>query len=107
MPCSALEAQELHSNSSVGRRPDRRSWHLFEGVKFDGCPGFKGPDPQPVSMSASESRGRYGAASRRLFRRNRAESEANEQSRAKTPGLLTAHRESVRPIQVAPALGSY
>ena len=31
--------------------PVRRSWHLFEGVSFDGCPGFKGPDPQPVSMS--------------------------------------------------------
>jgi hypothetical protein len=29
----------------------RRSWHLFEMVSLDGCPGFKGPDPQPVSMS--------------------------------------------------------
>ena len=27
------------------------SWHLFGRVGPDGCPGFKGPFPQPVSMS--------------------------------------------------------
>jgi hypothetical protein len=35
----------------------RRSWHLIEMVSLDGCPGFKGPDPQPVSMSDTKSRG--------------------------------------------------
>jgi hypothetical protein len=49
----------FHSNSSVGRascHTVRRSWHLFEVVSFDGCPGFKGPDPQPVSMSGTKCR---------------------------------------------------
>ena len=49
--------KRFHSNSSVGRasfRNIRRSWHLFEVVSFDGCPGFKGPDPQPVSMSKTK-----------------------------------------------------
>jgi TrpR-related protein YerC/YecD len=41
----------------------RRSWHHFELVRFDGCPGFKGPDPQPVSMSGAQSRGAGAAAS--------------------------------------------
>jgi len=50
-----LITKELRSNSSVGRWPGRRSWHLFEVVSFDGCPGFKGPAPQPVSMSVSKS----------------------------------------------------
>ena len=27
------------------------SWHLFGQLGPDGCPGFKGPFPQPVSMS--------------------------------------------------------
>ena len=51
--------KRFHSNSSVGRasfRNIRRSWHLFEVVSFDGCPGFKGPDPQPISMSGKKSR---------------------------------------------------
>jgi len=34
----------------------RRSWHLYEMVSLGGCPGFKGPDPQPVSMSSAKSR---------------------------------------------------
>jgi hypothetical protein len=25
-------------------------------VSLDGCPGFKGPDPQPVSMSVAKHR---------------------------------------------------
>ncbi len=29
----------------------RRSWHLYGVVNPEGCPGFKGPVPQPVSMS--------------------------------------------------------
>ncbi len=33
------------------------SWHQFGGVGSDGCPGFKGPVPQPVSMSDPEFRG--------------------------------------------------
>lgn len=41
----------------------RRSWHHFELVRFDGCPGFKGPDPQPVSMSGGQSRGGTDEAS--------------------------------------------
>ena len=32
------------------------SWHLPGQVGPDGCPGFKGPFPQPVSMSGAKSR---------------------------------------------------
>lgn len=64
--------EQLHSNSSVGcvgrallsDGDTRRSWHLFEMVSLDGCPGFKGPDPQPVSMSVAKSRAWTFARSR-------------------------------------------
>ncbi len=46
------------------RTDSRRSWHLCKGVSFGGCPGFKGPDPQPVSMSGRQSMFRYAGASR-------------------------------------------
>ena len=32
------------------------SWHQFGRVGPDGCPGFKGPFPQPVSMSGAKFR---------------------------------------------------
>jgi len=32
------------------------SWHHFGRVGPDGCPGFKGPFPQPVSMSGAKCR---------------------------------------------------
>jgi hypothetical protein len=32
------------------------SWHQFGRVGPDGCPGFKGPVPQPVSMSGAKFR---------------------------------------------------
>ena len=38
------------------------SWHHFGRVRSDGCPGFKGPFPQPVSMSGAKFRGRRGGA---------------------------------------------
>lgn len=40
------------SRGRAGRRC--RSWHLPERVSFGGCPGVKGPFPQPVSMSGRE-----------------------------------------------------
>ncbi len=38
---------------------------FFEMVSLDGCPGFKGPDPQPVSMSSVESRVKQRIRSRK------------------------------------------
>src|SRR5687768_7094425 len=51
-----------HLSGPCGRR---RSWHLFEVVSLDGCPGFQGPYPPPVSMSGGKSRGRAAEASRK------------------------------------------
>lgn len=71
---AGMTHRQLHNNSSVGRpasRRSRRSWHLFEVVGLDGCPGIQGPYPPPVSMSGEESRGTPGAASRNLYRRDR------------------------------------
>jgi hypothetical protein len=38
------------------------SWHQFGRVGPDGCPGFKGPFPQPVSMSGAKFRCDSGLA---------------------------------------------
>ncbi len=44
-------------NSSSGdAQGSPRSWHHFGQVGPDGCPGFKGPFPQPVSMSGGKFR---------------------------------------------------
>jgi hypothetical protein len=55
--CPALVQDQGYTTTHLSAgKPVRRSWHLFEGVSFGGCPGFKGPDPQPVSMSVGKSR---------------------------------------------------
>jgi len=48
---------QLRCNSSSGdARWSPWSWHHFGRVGPDGCPGFKGPFPQPVSMSGGKFR---------------------------------------------------
>ncbi len=50
---------------AVTRGHCRRSWHLPEMVGFGGCPGVKGPFPQPVSMSGGESTNQHSPRQRR------------------------------------------
>ena len=44
-PDSWRQGASLHLICRNPARQFRRSWHLFEGVSFDGCPGFQGPCP--------------------------------------------------------------
>src|SRR3546814_3395989 len=42
----------------IRSRPGRRNWHLRTACAVVGCPGFKGPVPQPVSMDGRPSAAR-------------------------------------------------
>ena len=51
VPFQCFCCTNLHLSGCMGAF--RRSWHLFRVVSPDGCPGVKGPVPQPVSMMAA------------------------------------------------------
>ena len=54
-----------HSASSVGKLPQELApFRTASDGWFVGCPGFKGPFPPPVSMSAKEFKETSGSASR-------------------------------------------
>jgi len=53
-PCGT--GQPRCNSSSGDALGSPRSWHHFGRVGPDGCPGFKGPFPQPVSMSGAQFR---------------------------------------------------
>jgi hypothetical protein len=55
-PTESGSGQPRCNSSSGDALGSPRSWHHFGRVGPDGCPGFKGPVPQPVSMSGSKFR---------------------------------------------------
>ena len=65
--CSRAASQQL-----IFRRTQSPwSWHHFGRVRSDGCPGFKGPFPQPVSMSGAKFRVRRAESATKAVARAR------------------------------------
>jgi len=59
-----LRVREAGDSSTLWTRVHRRSWHLADLPLSAGCPGVKGPVPQPVSMSCCSVNGSRSAGGR-------------------------------------------
>jgi hypothetical protein len=81
------------------------SWHQFGRVGPDGCPGFKGPFPQPVSMSGTKFRCDSTLAQGTSAQSRRSRCEGKEhypQAPSGAPGP-EAPRKTRKPVPGAPA----
>jgi len=81
------------------------SWHQFGRVGPDGCPGFKGPFPQPVSMSGAKFRCDSRLAQGTAAQSRRSPREGKEHDPRAPSGVPgpEAPRKTRKPVPGAPA----
>jgi hypothetical protein len=85
------------------------SWHQFGRVGPDGCPGFKGPFPQPVSMSGAKFRCDSTLAqgtSAQSIRSPRGSTSQRTGGAVRHPRTRSAPKNAVNPSLGAPAAPS-
>ena len=66
-PITSSPMRCLSAHFPVVRGGLRRSWHLYGVVNPEGCPGVKGPVPQPVSMSVGVNTNDESGAVKQFF----------------------------------------